>query len=147
MTYGHFDAKQDSLTYINGVHMYVVTGMWHTDKYWVGQLTHGICFINWPYLHYLFIEKWHVVKVASNKLRLRGYLVWWLILIWRIELLHLYWKLTISSLIIHRKVTCCQTSIKETQIKVKFCAVTNIGIENLTMTFISKIDNFLINYS
>ena len=61
------------------------------------------------------------------------------------QLWHLYRKLTISLLIIHRKVTCCQTIVKQTQINVKFSTVTNINTENATMTFISNIDNFLIN--
>ena len=52
-------------------------------------------------------------------------------------------SMTMSSLIIHRKVTCCQTSVKQTQIKVKFGTVIN----NPTMAFISKIDNLLINYA
>ena len=39
-------------------------------------------------------------------------------------------KIDIFPLIIHRKVTCCQTSDKQTQIKVKFGAGTFIYMEN-----------------
>ena len=52
-------------------------------------------------------------------------------LIWKFELWHLYGKLTISTLIIHNNVTCCQISIKQTQMKVKFGVVTNIDIIGL----------------
>ena len=63
------------------------------------------------------------------------------------QLWHLYRTLIISSLIIHRKVTCCQPIDKQTQIKLDFGTVTNTNTENSTMAFISKTDNFLINYS
>ena len=42
MIYSHFDAKHGSLTYRNEARMYVITGMWHIDKYCVVQLSNGI---------------------------------------------------------------------------------------------------------
>ena len=43
--------------------------------------------------------------------------------------------------------TCCQTSVKQTQVKFKFRTVTNIDMENGTVISILKNDKILINYS
>jgi len=51
------------------------------------------------------------------------------------QLWHLYRTLTISSLIIHRKVAHFQTRLKLRQINVIFCQVTNYYMENRNMPF------------
>ena len=51
------------------------------------------------------------------------------------------------SLIIHRKVTCCQTRIKQPQIKMKIGIVININTTRSDMTFGFQYYQFFINYS
>ena len=55
--------------------------------------------------------------------------------------------MTNSSLIIDTKVTCCHFGIKQLQKEVKFGRVTNVGTENINLTFIVENDQFFINYS
>ena len=52
-----------------------------------------------------------------------------------------------STLIIHRKVTCCQSSVKQAQKKVKIGTVITINMTKSNMTFIFNIINFFVNYS
>ena len=65
----------------------------------------------------------------------------------RIKLKLLINIMTKSSLIIHRKVTCCHFDIKRSQKKTKFVMMPNFGTENSDMTFIFEIDKVFINYS
>ena len=51
------------------------------------------------------------------------------------------------SLIIHRKVTCCQTSDKQPQIKMKIGIMININTTRSNMTFGFQYYQFFINYS
>ena len=51
------------------------------------------------------------------------------------------------SLIIHRKVTCCQTSVKQPQIKMKIGMLINTNMTRSNMTFIVNINKVHINYS
>ena len=70
-----------------------------------------------------------------------------LIKVIRIMLNKLISKLTKSSLIIHRKVTCGHFGIKWGQEMMKFIMGTNFGMENSFMTIIFEIDQIFINYS
>ena len=48
--------------------------------------------------------------------------------------------LTMSTLIIHRKVTCCQTSVEQAQKKVKIGTVININMTNSNIVNLIKFD-------
>ena len=89
------------------------------------------------------MAKWHVVMLVSNKVRIRRNLSWRLILGRRIHLWYLFLKLTKSSLIIHRKVT-CHFGVKQSQKKTKFVMMPNFRIKNSYMTFIFEIDKSLL---
>ena len=71
-------------------------------------------------------------------------MVHWLISACRTQLWHVFSILTMSSLIIHKNVTRCHTSVKQIQIKVKFGTLTNISMSNSTMTCVFNIDRILI---
>ena len=55
--------------------------------------------------------------------------------------------LTKSILIIHRKMTCCQSSAKQAQMKMKIGILININMTKSNMTFVFNIINVFINYS
>ena len=65
----------------------------------------------------------------------------------RIKLKVLINIMTKSSLIIHRKVTCCHFGVKRSQEKTKFVMMPNLGTENSDMTFIFEFDKIFIKYS
>ena len=48
---------------------------------------------------------------------------------------------------IHRKMTSCQTSDKQPQMKMKIGIMININMTKSHMTFVFNIDQFFINYS
>ena len=50
-----------------------------------------------------------------------------------------------STLIIHRKMTCCLSSVKQSQIKMKIGRVIKINTTGSNMTFIFNIDKVHIN--
>ena len=52
-----------------------------------------------------------------------------------------------STSIIHRKVTCCQSSVKEAQKTLIIGTVININMTKSNITFDFNISNFFINYS
>ena len=47
-----------------------------------------------------------------------------------------------STLIIHRKVTCCQTSVKQSQMKMEIGILIKINTTRSNMPFIVNIDKF-----
>ena len=55
--------------------------------------------------------------------------------------------LTKSTLIIHRKVTSCQTSAKQPQIKMKIGMLINTNMTRSNMPFIVNVDKIHINYT
>ena len=56
-------------------------------------------------------------------------------------------NIKLSTLIIHRKVTCCQRSVRQPQKKMKIGIVIKFNTTGSNMTFIFNIDKVHINYS
>ena len=77
-----------------------------------------------------------------NNLRLRWKLVCWLIPTWQGQIWHSLSILTKSTLIIHRKVTSCQTSAKQHQMKMKIGILININMTKSNMALVFNIINF-----
>ena len=90
--------------------------------------------------------KCHVVTLVSNNVVESWNSVWWLSLGLRIEIWCLFFKMTTSSLNIHRNMTYCHFGVKQRRRKLKFGMMTKCGSKNWNMTIIFQNDVF-IKYS